>query len=82
MGPYAGADYNPHTLSHSRLLSPEAEKKKKWGMGPYDGADYNPLILSHSCLLSLEDVFKEKHGLWDPMLELTITPSPYLTVVS
>jgi hypothetical protein len=51
-------------------------------MGPYDGADYNPLILSHSRLLSLEDVFKEKHGVWDPMLELTITPTPYLTVVS
>jgi hypothetical protein len=28
-----------------------------------------------------EAVFKEKHGVWDPMLELTIT-SPYLIVDS
>ncbi len=50
-------------------------------MGPYAGADYN-LTLSHSRLLGPEAVFKEKHGVWDPMMELTLTSSPYLIVVS
>jgi hypothetical protein len=50
-------------------------------MGPYAGADYNQTI-SYCRLRSLERLYSKTNvGVWDPMLELTIT-KPYLIVDS